>query len=424
MLFNRANKGNKNSYSPVWEERVGGHPINQTTVFVRRERKKNWAMAVPYFRLNLVGAETQAVLRVLESGWLTSGSECAAFEREFAEALGGGVHAIAVNSATAGLHLALEAAGVGPGDEVIVPDLTFTATAEVVRYLGAEAVFVDVLPHSLCIDPEEVKRAITPRTKVIMPVHFGGLGADLAALQSIASEQGLLIVEDAAHSFPASHQGLPIGRHGTFATVFSFYANKTITTGEGGMIVTADESVAQRCRIMRLHGIDRDAFRRFQGDSAAWNYDVVAPGFKYNLTDIAAALGRGQLSRASDMQQNRAAIANIYNTMLADLPLELPAEAEDGDTHAWHIYPIRLAHNAPIDRAALEAALTGAGIGYSVHYTPLHRMSYWRERYNLSDDRFPVTSDYFSRCLSLPLFSDQTEGEAREVASVVRNALT
>lgn len=380
-------------------------------------------MAVPYFRLNLEESEIEAVVRVLRSGWLTTGAECAAFEREFAEAIGGGVHAVAVNSNTSGMHLALEAAGIGPGDEVIVPDLTFTATAEVVRYLGAEVVFADVLPDTLCIDPEDVRRAITPRTKMIMPVHFGGLAADLASLQSIAAEHGLQIVEDAAHSFPATLDGLPVGRHGTFATVFSFYANKTITTGEGGMIITADDAVAQRCRVMRLHGMDRDAFRRFQGESSAWNYDVVAPGFKYNLTDIAAALGRGQLARAFEMQERRAAIAEMYREAFSDQPLELPPSTVNGDTHAWHLFPIRLTHDAPIDRKALETALAGSGIGYSVHYTPLHRMSYWRERYGLSDNRFPVATDYFERCLSLPIFSDQSMAEADEVISAVLMAL-
>jgi dTDP-4-amino-4,6-dideoxygalactose transaminase len=380
-------------------------------------------VAVPYFRLNLEQSEIDAVVRALRSGWLTTGAECAAFEREFAEAVGGGVHAIAVNSNTSGMHLALEAAGIGPGDEVIVPDLTFTATAEVVRYLGAEVVLVDVLPDTLCIDPAEVRRAITPRTKAIMPVHFGGLAADLVSLRSIAVDHGLLIVEDAAHSFPATLNGRPIGRHETFAAVFSFYANKTITTGEGGMIVTADEAVAQRCRVMRLHGIDRDAFRRFQGDSSAWNYDVVAPGFKYNLTDIAAALGREQLARAFEMQERRTAISEMYREAFSDMPLELPPEAMNGDTHAWHLFPVRLTHDAPIDRKALEAALTRSRIGYSVHYTPLHRMSYWRERYGLSDNRFPVATDYFERCLSLPIFSDQSSAEAEEVISAVRAAL-
>ncbi|MXP40262.1 UDP-4-amino-4,6-dideoxy-N-acetyl-beta-L-altrosamine transaminase [Altererythrobacter soli] len=380
-------------------------------------------MPVPYFRLKLEEAEIEAVVGVLRSGWLTSGAECAALEREFAEALGGGVHAIAVNSNTSGMHLALEAAGVGPGDEVIVPDLTFTATAEVVRYLGAEVVFADVLPDTLCIDPGCVRRLLTHRTKAILPVHFGGLGAEIGALQAIASEYNIVIIEDAAHSFPASAAGSAIGKHGSFATVFSFYANKTITTGEGGMIVTSDEAVAQRCRVMRLHGIDRDAFRRFQGDSSTWNYDIIAPGFKYNLPDIAAALGRRQLARAEAMRERRAAIAARYHEKLSSLPLELPPGAPAGDKHAWHLYPVRLTADTPTKRSDLEAALAAAQIGYSVHYTPLHRMSYWRERYGLSDDRFPVATDYFRRCLSLPIFSDMRIDEADEVVSVIRDLL-
>jgi dTDP-4-amino-4,6-dideoxygalactose transaminase len=380
-------------------------------------------MAVPYFRLDLDQSEIDAVVGVLKSGWLTTGPEAAAFEREFAEAIGGGVHAIAVNSNTSGMHLALEAAGIGPGDEVIVPDLTFTATAEVVRYLGAEVVLVDVLPDTLCIDPQEVERSITPRTKAILPVHFGGLGAAMDELTAIAARHGLIIIEDAAHAFPASRAGVNIGAHDTFAAVFSFYANKTITTGEGGMIVTADEAVAQRCRTMRLHGIDRDAFRRFQGDSAGWRYDIVAPGFKYNLPDMAAALGRRQLARALEMRDRRAAIAGVYMQGLSGLPLELPALAEDGDLHAWHLYPIRLAADAPIRREQLEAGLNGAGIGYSVHYTPLHRMTYWHERYGLGDNRFPVATSHFERCVSLPLFSSMRDEEAQEVVSVIRAAL-
>ena len=380
-------------------------------------------MPVPYFRLELDDEEIDAVVDVLKSGWLTTGAQCAAFEREFATVIGGGVQAIAVNSNTSGMHLALEAANIGPGDEVIVPDLTFTATAEVVRYLGAEAVFVDVLPDTLCMDPAEVKRAITERTKAIIPVHFGGLCADLDTLQAIAAQHGLVIIEDAAHSFPAGYRGKMVGNHNTFATVFSFYANKTITTGEGGMIVTANEAVAQRCRVMRLHGIDRDAFRRFQGDSAAWAYDIVAPGFKYNLTDIGAALGRKQLERAFDMRDRRAAIAEAYRDGLGELPLELPLAPSENDLHAWHLFPIRLTAASSVDRAGLEAALNAAGIGYSVHYTPLHQMTYWKKRYNLSDNRFPVAASYFERCLSLPLFSSMTRNEVHEVISVVRNAV-
>ena len=380
-------------------------------------------MAVPYFRLDLDQREIEAVVNVLKSGWLTTGQECAAFEREFAQAIGGNVQAIAVNSNTAGMHLALEAAGIGPGDEVIVPDLTFTATAEVVRYLGAEVVLVDVLPDTLCIDPQDVERSVTARTKAILPVHFGGLGANLEALRKIATEHGLAIIEDAAHSFPASHSGTAIGAHGSLATVFSFYANKTITTGEGGMIVTADEAVAQRCRVMRLHGMDRDAFRRFNGDASGWRYDIVAPGFKYNLTDMAAALGRQQLARASQLRDNRAKIAEIYRQGFAELPLELPPDAGEGDLHSWHLFPIRLTADAPLRREQLEKALTEAGIGYSVHYTPLHRLSYWRDRYGLGDTRFPVSTAYFESCLSLPLFSAMRPEEAEEVISVISKAL-
>jgi dTDP-4-amino-4,6-dideoxygalactose transaminase len=233
----------------------------------------------------------------------------------------------------------------------------------------------------------------------------------------------LVIIEDAAHSFPSSYKGKMVGNHNTFATVFSFYANKTITTGEGGMIVTANAAVAQRCRVMRLHGIDRDAFRRFQGDSAAWSYDIVAPGFKYNLTDMGAALGRKQLERAFDMRDRRAAIAEAYHRGLSDLPLELPPAPPRDDLHAWHLFPIRLQATSPIDRPSLEAALNTAGIGYSVHYTPLHKMTYWKERYKLSDNRFPVTTSYFERCLSLPIFSSMTQHEAQEVVSVLRSAL-
>lgn len=381
-------------------------------------------MSVPYFRLELDNEEIDAVVSVLKSGWLTTGAQCAAFEREFAAAIGRDVQAIAVNSNTSGMHLALEAANIGPGDEVIVPDLTFTATAEVVRYLGAEAIFVDVLPDTLCMDPVEVQKAITERTKAIIPVHFGGLCADLARLKTIADRHGLVIIEDAAHSFPSSYQGKMVGNHNTFATVFSFYANKTITTGEGGMIVTTHDAVAQRCRVMRLHGIDRDAFRRFQGDSSAWRYDIIAPGFKYNLTDIAAALGRKQLARAFDMRERRAEIASLYLDELRDLPLELPPGAPDGDLHAWHLFPVRLNKTAPLNRQALEARLTAAEIGYSIHYTPLHKMTYWSGRYGLGDNHFPVATSYFERCISLPLFSSMTQDEAREVISVLRDALS
>ena len=379
-------------------------------------------MAVPYFRLEVTDAERAAVDAVLRSGWLTTGKEAAAFEAEFAAAIGGDVEAIAINSNTAGMHLVLEAAGIGPGDEVIVPTLTFTATAEVVRYMGADPVFVDVDPVTLCIDPALVEAAITPRTKAMIPVHFGGLAADMTALSAIAMRHGLKILEDAAHSFPATSNGVNIGALETTAAVFSFYANKTITTGEGGMIVTRDKALAKRCRVMRLHGMDRDAFARFTGQSGQWRYDVIAPGFKYNLTDIGAALGREQLRFAEPKRAQRQRIAERYLAELADLPLILPT-AGQGDLHAWHLFPLRLTGAAPIHRDALAEAFSQREIGYSVHYTPLHRMTYWKERYDLTDAAFPVASAHGDSTLSLPLFSDMRQDEADEVIAALKALL-
>lgn len=380
-------------------------------------------MAVPFFRLEVSEAERAAVDAVLCSGWLTTGKEASAFEEEFAAAIGEDVIAIAVNSNTAGMHLVLEACGIGPGDEVIVPTLTFTATAEVVRYMGADPVFVDVDPVTLCIDPTLLEAAITPRTKAVMPVHFGGLAADMEAIRNIASRHGLKVVEDAAHSFPATCNGTNIGALETTAAVFSFYANKTITTGEGGMILTRDKDLAKRCRVMRLHGMDRDAFARFTGQSGQWRYDVIAPGFKYNLTDIAAALGREQLRFAERKRARRQSLAMRYLAELADMPLILPASAPVGDIHAWHLFPIRLKDDARIDRDKLAEVLTQRQIGYSVHYTPLHRMTYWRDRYDLTDVEFPVSSRHADTTITLPLFSDMRDDEVGQVLQVLQEAL-
>lgn len=377
-------------------------------------------MAVPFFRLDVTDAERAAVDEVLRSGWLTTGKSCHAFEKEFAEFIGGNVEAIAVNSNTSGMHLVLEAAGIGPGDEVIVPALTFTATAEVVRYLGADPVFVDVLADTQCIDPHQVELAITSRTKAIMPVHFGGLAADITSLQLIAEKHGLKIIEDAAHSFPTTNGGKYVGNLGTTGAIFSFYANKTMTTGEGGMIVTSDPEIAKRCRVMRLHGIDRDAFARFTGKSAQWKYDVIAPGFKYNLPDMAAALGREQLKFASVNQEKRQYVADQYFKQLSDLPLKLPAY-DKAETHAWHLFPLLPEVNSGKVRADFEEVFQARGIGYSVHYTPLHRLTYWKERYGLTDERFPIASAYGDNTISLPIFSAMKEAEILEVVDAVRS---
>lgn len=377
--------------------------------------------SVPFFRPSIGEDEIAAVTECLRSGWLTTGPKTAEFETSFIDFLGGGVEAVAVNSATAALHLGLEALGVGPGDEVIVPTLTFTATAEVVRYLGAQPVLIDVDATTLCIDPACVEAAITDKTKVIMPVHFAGRMCDMTSLRAIADKHGLRILDDAAHALPAHHRGIIVGKTGADVTAFSFYANKTMTTGEGGMLVTSDPAIAARTRTMRLHGIDRDVFNRFTDPRASWVYDVVAPGFKYNLTDIASALGLVQLQRAHDFGRIRAERVARYDAAFADLPLILPPRPAEGDGHSWHLYIVQLTTNAPIDRDNFIGALKEQGIGVSVHYRPLNQMTVWKPF--CEGASFPQADLVFSRCVSLPLFMAMTDAEQDRVIEVVRGVL-
>ena len=367
--------------------------------------------------------EIAAVADAMRSGWLTTGPQTAAFELEFAEQIGSGVEAIAVNSATAGLHLALEAAGIGPGDEVIVPTWTFTATAEVVRYLGGEPVLVDIDPVTLNLDLQAAKAAVTGATRAVMPVHFAGLPVSYTDLAAFAGDHSLRVVEDAAHAFPSRTDGVCVGAGPSDACVFSFYATKTMTTGEGGMLVTHHPDIARRARTMRLHGINRDVFDRYRSTAPRWHYEVVAPGFKYNMTDTAAALGRVQLRRATPMRNRRAAIAARYDDGLADLPLDLPAHGSSSDLHAWHLYVVRLNDDAPIGRDAFVAAAATAGIGCSVHFIPLHQQPYWRERAALREADFPHASAEFQRVVSLPLYSAMTDDQADRVIAVVRQLL-
>jgi dTDP-4-amino-4,6-dideoxygalactose transaminase len=373
-------------------------------------------------------AEIAEVVDTLRSGWVTTGPKAARFERAFAEFLGDpSLHCIAINSATAGLHLAAEAVGIGPGDEVITTTHTFTATAEVVRYLGADVKLVDVDPATLNIDVAAVEAAITPRTKAIMPVHFAGLAADMDALHALAQRHGLHVIEDAAHALPTTCGGRLVGTLPSAATVFSFYANKTITTGEGGMLVTRDAALAARAKVMRLHGMNRDAFDRFTAKVPSWYYEIVAPGYKYNLTDIAAALGLQQLPRAEAFRARREAIAAAYDAAFAGLPVLLPPRPPTrdgtGDVHAWHLYVLRLADDAPITRDALIERLFAAGIGCSVHYIPLHLHPYWRDRYGLQPGQFPHSQRAYERMLSLPLYSRMTDDDVQRVAQAVRGAL-
>jgi dTDP-4-amino-4,6-dideoxygalactose transaminase len=388
------------------------------------ERSGGAAMTVPFFRFRPSGREAELVLRVLNSGWLTTGRMALDFENGFAAAVGA-KHALAVNSCTAALHLALEAVGVGPGHKVLVPSMTFTATAEVVRYLGADVIVTDVDPRTRAWTPAllDAAAAAHPDARFCMPVHYGGHPAPMLddasgpGLLEVARRRGLTVIEDAAHAFPASLGGRRVGSLGR-VTCFSFYANKTITTGEGGMLVTDDDAIAARCRVMRVHGIDRDVWKRFTTPGTSWDYDVVAPGFKYNMPDINAAIGLAQLECAEELREGRRAVAETYRERLADIAaIELPTVTCEPEGHAWHLFPIRLTDASPLDRNALSQALSEAGVGVSVHYRPLHRMTYWRDRYGLRPEDFPGAEDAWRRSLSIPLFAGMTDAEIGHVCA-------
>lgn len=387
------------------------------------------AEPVPFHRADLDEADVAAVVEVLRSGWLTTGARCRAFEQAFSEHLGGDVHALAVSSCTAALHLALEAVGVGPGDRVLTSTYTFTATAEVVRYLGAHPVLVDVDADTGNLTAETVERAYEAlpaqaraSVKALVPVHFAGRACDLTSLTALASRHGWALVDDAAHALPSSHAGVPVGRWGD-ATAFSFYATKTLCTGEGGMVVTPRADLAERMRVMRLHGISRDAFDRYvQPD--AWRYEVVAAGFKYNLTDMSAALGITQLRRLEQMWLRRSRVAAAYDLGFAGLRgLWLPAPAVPGDVHARHLYPLRVEGGAAV-RDEMVRQLAARGVGSSVHFIPLHLQPYYRDLYGLHPEDFPNATRLFEQELSLPVFPGMTEDQVAHVVGAVPAALS
>jgi dTDP-4-amino-4,6-dideoxygalactose transaminase len=398
------------------------------------------------FALPFIGREEEdAVLRVLRSGWLTTGKEALAFETEFAGFLETPdrppLTALAVNSATSGLHLALEACGIGPGDVVLVPSYTFTATAEVVRYLGADVAFVDTTPGSFHMAPPALERtlerleqglpAYPPRTgtgggfgprgkpRAVIPVHYGGLPCDMVAIMAAARRHGVRVIEDAAHAFPSR---LPNGEWaGTIgdAGVFSFYATKTITTGEGGMVVTGNTELICRMAVMRSHGIDRTVWNRYTDKKASWYYEVVAPGFKYNLPDILAAVGRVQLTRALILLKRREEIAARYDAAFRnDERLLLPPS---GPGDARHLYPLRLRpETLPIGRDAFVRALQDRGIGVSVHFIPLHSMPYYKERYMLEAEDFPESMRSFEQAVSLPIWPGMRDAQVDRVIETVQ----
>lgn len=370
---------------------------------------------VPFFRPSIGDREIDAVTKCMRSGWLTTGAQCITFENDFAKCIGGNVQTVAVNSATAALHLGLEALGIKEGDEVIVPTLTFTATAEVVRYLGATPVLVDIEDNSLCLDFDQVQRRINHKTAAIMPVHFAGKPVDIKKLRQVIGNSDIKILDDAAHAFPTSIREENIGNSGADVSAFSFYANKTVTTGEGGMLVTNSEEVADRARTMRLHGINRDVFNRYHKSSTDQTYDIIAPGFKYNLTDLAASIGIEQLKRRTQFRERRAQIAARYNSAFSNLPLQIPPSEKPNETHAWHLYVIQL--NKNFDRDEFAAKLKSRGISTSIHYRPLHQTTYWSQF--VDSETFPIADRYYSRCISLPIFPDMSDDEIQIVIDAV-----
>jgi dTDP-4-amino-4,6-dideoxygalactose transaminase len=378
---------------------------------------------IPFSTPEIDDSEINEVIDTLRSGWITTGPKVKQFESDFQDFIGSGVEAVSVNSATAGLHLALEALGVGEGDEVILPSLTFTATAAVVGYLNAGVKFLDVDPLTLNINIDHIRSAVTSRTKVIIVVHYAGLSCDMDKILSLADELNLKVVEDAAHALPTTYKGRIIGSLQSDATVFSFYANKTMTTGEGGMVVARDIDLIKRIKIMRLHGIDRDAFTRFQSKKPKWYYEVVAPGFKYNMTDIAAAIGIHQLKKLPKFLERRQYLVKRYLNKLADLPLTLPLDDMNGGSHSWHLFIIRIKIDAKMNRDDLIQFLSDQGIGTSVHYVPLHRQPYWCNKYNLTNNMFPATDQAYLSMISIPLYTAMTDEQQDRVIKALHDAL-
>jgi dTDP-4-amino-4,6-dideoxygalactose transaminase len=378
---------------------------------------------LPFALPDIDSNEIDEVVDTLKSGWLTSGPKVKIFESNFQEFIAEGVQAIAVNSATSGLHLALEALSISAGDEVIIPTLTFTATAEVVRYLNADIKFVDIDPITLNINIDNIKKAITSNTKAIILVHYAGLSCDMNPILALARELNLKVIEDAAHALSTEYKGTAVGALQSDVTVFSFYANKTMTTGEGGMVVTRDRKLANRIRIMRLHGIDRDIHDRFQSESPSWYYQVIEPGYKYNMTDISASIGIHQLKKLPLFLKRRQYLAGRYHKLLANLPLILPWEGVSTGIHSWHLYVIRVKSNAKLNRDELIDFLTNAGIGTSVHYIPLHRQPYWKNRYKLSNEDFPVSEKAYSTMLSIPLYTAMSDTDQDMVIENLHKAL-
>jgi dTDP-4-amino-4,6-dideoxygalactose transaminase len=378
--------------------------------------------SIPFHQASIGEEEIQALAEVIRSGWITMGARTIEFEKQFA-VYAGARHAIDVCSGTAALHLALEAAGLKSGDEVLLPTTTFTATGEVVSYVGARPVLVDIDPLTLNIDVADAERKLSPHTRAVIPVHIAGQPCDMDELQSFAQEHDLRVIEDAAHALPAEYRGRRVGAISEL-TAFSFYATKTLTTGEGGMITTDNDDLAVRMRLMRLHGIAGDASRRY-AKNGSWHYEVVEAGFKYNPTDMQAAVGLVQLGKCDALTDARSRIADQYTSVFSgDAALEPPKVKSDRKS-SWHLYVLRLRlEQLRVDRNAFINELKQRGIGTSVHFIPLHLHPYYQKTFGYRMGDFPVAEAQFERCISLPIYPRMSEENVQHVAEAVTEITT
>jgi perosamine synthetase len=371
-------------------------------------------MNIPFHKTPVGEEEINAVVEVMKSGWLTMGPATIEFERKFKEFVGS-KYALSVNSATAGLHLALKAVGIKEGDEVILPTNTFVATAEVVTYFNAVPVLCDIEESTHNIDVSKIESLITDKTKAIIPVHFAGQPCDMDEIYEIAKKYKLKVIEDAAHALPSTYKGEMIGAlKVSDITCFSFYATKTLATGEGGMAVTDNEEYAKHMRINRLHGISRDAWDRYT-DKGSWYYEVVDNGNKYNTTDIASAIGLVQLKKQYALLEKRKNIAEKYNKAFKGNEKTVPLKIKNDRTTSWHLYVIKVPK-----RDFVIEELKKRGVNCSVHFIPVHKHPYYKKRYNLKDENYPVANRVFERSISLPIFPDMNE---EEINYVIRNVL-
>ena len=373
---------------------------------------------LPFCRPSIGEEEIAEVVDTLRSVWLTTGPKTHAFERAFG-AYTGASHSVALNSCTAGLHLALLAAGVSEGDEVILPSLTFCATANVIVHRRATPVFAEIDEASYTLDPASFEQRITPRTKAVIPVHHGGQVCDMHRINAIARAHGITVIEDAAHAAGAKLDDVPVGNISAF-TSFSFYATKNLTTGEGGMLTTNDSAAAERIRVLALHGISADAWKRYSKEGS-WYYEVLEPGFKYNMTDIQASIGLHQLAKLDRFVARREQLATRYTTAFHDLPEVITPIVRPGVRHAWHLYPIRVrTGRLRIDRAGFVAELANRGIGASVHFIPVHLHPFYRDTFGCRRGDLPITERVYDEFVSLPLFPSMTAAEADRVVAAVR----